>query len=430
MNSYGLVGVSFAWFIFLSALFLPKINFFEIGNATYLRFDDILVLFFLLFNSPLVFSFFNSLKIPKWFFFFILFIFFSFLSVFIGYFIIDTISIVSGIFFVIRHIEYFVYFFVGVIFFQRNIDVFKVFSFLVWYYFIIVFFQSLNLIPSFTDFSIDRASAFTAGPYEFAVILAFLLVYFYFSVKLSPLVFFNIFLCLILLVMTQSRITIFSLLLILFFKYILSMKSAAAVFKKSTVFFVIILFCLTFSQIFNLNILSRFLDFFNTDFRGIFVFLSEVPSVSSSNDYFRVAYDDLFDNVGDFNGDLSSIIRLFRWTLLFDLVFSSPITLFFGLGPSFASVAVDGHYVRFFIETGLLGLLSFIFFLFYSLIYFKLNSIMILFIFVLIINAFFIDIFTSSKVMFVFWFWFGYCYSRNKSTVRARFSVPPTSPHI
>ncbi len=83
-----------------------------------------------------------------------------------------------------------------------------------------------------------------------------------------------------------------------------------------------------------------------------------VPVSATSADYQDVAYTQYSTAIGaTLTGveDASTMIRFFRWHLLLDAVGDRWLV---GLGPSFAGPSVDGAYLRILVETGVVGLLS------------------------------------------------------------------------
>lgn len=111
--------------------------------------------------------------------------------------------------------------------------------------------------------------------------------------------------------------------------------------------------------------------------------------------------------------DLSYSMRMSKWSNLLDGMFHNPI---FGLGPSTTGEAVDGNYVRYLAESGLLGfmlwllLIGYILTLSRSLMRKRVfeGYLIYLNIVAMLIIALFIDIFESSKVAMLLWFMIGW----------------------
>jgi len=102
------------------------------------------------------------------------------------------------------------------------------------------------------------------------------------------------------------------------------------------------------------------------------------------------------------------MVRVYRWATLVKTTVSHMDSIVIGLGPSFGSVAVDGYYVRLFAEGGLAGLLMFLFCI-RALIKPQagVSTAFREFVIIVVVTAFFIDIFTSYKTMILLWLWHG-----------------------
>jgi hypothetical protein len=134
-----------------------------------------------------------------------------------------------------------------------------------------------------------------------------------------------------------------------------------------------------------------------------------IPTYNTSEEYIQGQFlSATGDSVQLGEEDVSSFIRVFRWTSLVRSTLAHVDSCIIGLGPSFGSAAVDGYYVRVFIETGIVGLI--LFFRFAKALLGDQNSGLWSFreyVFILLITACFIDIFTSYKAMILLWLWHG-----------------------
>jgi hypothetical protein len=134
-------------------------------------------------------------------------------------------------------------------------------------------------------------------------------------------------------------------------------------------------------------------------------------AVVSRDDYFDFAYSSsanqaIFAN----DGDPSMLLRVARWSVVITTARQSLGNLLLGMGPGFYSVALDGNYVRLIGETGLLGLLAFLWVgrrLQMSVTYPEHRRLMMGLIIQLAVVAIFIDIFVSLKTMCLFWMMVG-----------------------
>jgi hypothetical protein len=133
-----------------------------------------------------------------------------------------------------------------------------------------------------------------------------------------------------------------------------------------------------------------------------------VPTYRTEQDYFQGAFIDASEFAFVSGKDASGMIRVYRWATLLKTTVSSFDSVVIGLGPSFGSAAVDGYFVRVFIETGLTGFVAFL--LFARALLLQRNGAhgaFREFIIILLVTACAIDIFTSYKAMLLLWTWHG-----------------------
>ncbi|MEC9787119.1 hypothetical protein RCT62_09225, partial [Escherichia coli] len=114
------------------------------------------------------------------------------------------------------------------------------------------------------------------------------------------------------------------------------------------------------------GVTARFESFGNNDtISTINDIFTNTGAAANRQDYFNRTYgdglNDIIANAG--NGDASAFIRFTRWVTLIKTASENVINFLIGLGPSYAGMAVDGNYVRMFVETGVIGLLAYIIFL-------------------------------------------------------------------
>ena len=272
--------------------------------------------------------------------------------------------------------------------------------------------QSYGVFPVFSGFSPDRAIANTGGPWEMAAVAAFLFFYFW-EYRYLYLLAFS---CAVL-VLTESRVTLVATLfsfgvnisrsLSLVFLVLLFLTCALSVILGSMVFSLLPSDWLPalFSE---RNVIERLISFFSYEtLVSVSSAVSSAPAVMTSEEFLGLT---LFEKIGvdleDVGGDPSAIVRFTNWAILLKSVFSSVDSLVIGLGPSFAGKAVDGGFVRLFIETGLLGLVIYVAFII-SVLAFSGSRLIFYYFLVLVLSAFFIDIFTTYKAMFLFWVFYG-----------------------
>ena len=129
------------------------------------------------------------------------------------------------------------------------------------------------------------------------------------------------------------------------------------------------------------------------------------PRVFTSSQYTDVAYSHLnayvtADSASAAGAEPSNLVRFFRWHLIFKTV-DDPLDVIFGLGPSFAGPSVDGSYLRFFADGGVLGVLAWLVLI---LMWLRRSPLwMVCVSLALLIGALFIDIVYAERPMVLYW---------------------------
>ncbi|MXF46382.1 hypothetical protein GR294_07445 [Raoultella sp. Lac2] len=357
---------------------------------------------------------------------------------FLLYFLVSTISTVynsifgevdflSSILFTIRPLEYYIYIALGYELAKLKFSPDLTLRIYVVYCLILIGGQTLGIIGGVSNFSFNRAIANTGGPWELAAVAAFLMSYFVMTknATFSALSSF-------MLLLTQSRITLVGAVLVLIFG---NMASVAKIIRKK-----IVIFCICILSISSLiyvaytstiseqnsatsasGVTARFETFGSNDtLSTLDDIFTNTKAANNRQDYFNKTYgeglNDIITSSGD--GDTSAFIRFTRWVTLVKTTSSNLVTLLIGLGPSYAGKAVDGNYVRIFVETGIFGLLSYFIFLISCLRNIK-QKLLINYVLILAVTALFIDIFVTFKAMFFFWFFYGYyIYSQQEIKIK------------
>jgi hypothetical protein len=130
-----------------------------------------------------------------------------------------------------------------------------------------------------------------------------------------------------------------------------------------------------------------------------------VPQVDNPL-YFRERFlggDTVIKYIGNTRGDVSFKFRAVRWPLVVKSTLFSPLHSLVGWAPGAWGAALDSYYVRVFGEVGLIGTGIFFWWLFAFVRDSRPDSVSRFSIYMIIIVAVFIDIFTSSKVMPILW---------------------------
>lgn len=322
----------------------------------------------------------------------------------------NRIQFVQGALYALRHFEYFSYFFLGYILSYYGFNYGKLFNNYFIFVLILIPLQYFGLFPVFSGFSPDRAIANTGGPWELAVLAGFLVVYFYKSGKLyfaSG--------AFLLVLATGSRITLFSVLLLCFFKGIKFLREI----KKNSVIYVILLGHATLFLIFviynsDLAVANRAKIFFSEQTLDVVLgFFENQIGVISAQEFSDLSISEKLNfDLSSAEGDQSAFVRFSNWIILIKSLLIVPAAIFIGLGPSFAGKAVDGAYVRLMVEVGFLGLSTYLIFL-YKIIKSKPSGLLGEYILIVAVSAIFIDVFTTYKIMLIFWVTYGAAMHKN-----------------
>lgn len=398
--------ILFLTVITVYCIFSFKFNLYATAGSG-VRFDDILILFaFIIVVTHKLMS--NNLTlgptIPP----LMLFVLWSIVSVIINS-ANDKISFLEGLLYSIRLIEYAVFFFIGAYFSLHNVNIRNIFQIYLLYLAALVLLQMTGMVGVVSDFSTDRAIGNLGGPYELAVVSSFLLFLFWFKYhdKLLSIV------ALSLIIATASRSTIVAVAIVMFVYWIFDNgrinmnKVICSGVLVSLFYFVLDAFLASDSEVF---FISRLLTFFNSDTIDAWSKIYDDIYVASDRleYYLNTLSEESISQITNFGGDTSAMIRFSRWATLVKTTCSDELSLVFGLGPSFASSAVDGYFVRVFAETGAVGILFFLNYIYKFSTVVKNHKVLLPYICILIMTALFIDIFVTYKPMILLWLLFGY----------------------
>lgn len=405
--------------MFLVCIF-PKINIIGVSSSkTGIRLEDLLIAFlcFLLilyFIKHRKFDF--PKKLTKIFKIFSVYFIFSFISTLIGIFF-GYVSTLVAFLYLARKIEYFIFIYFGYLYSKDN-HFEKYFDLIIIFHFGCSLLQQFGLIGSFnhgemlTSLTQGRVSSTFNGAYELSAFLLIILPYYleklYYQKgnKLK-----NIFFILIItycIYISKSRTS-----LIVEFVLILFMLFQSPVIrnKKAIFRFVIVFACAFPFMHFNLNRLdfSRFESLNAEKVSYLINFTWKYKSfdryVETRNWYGNAPFS--LNEIAALGYDGSLYQRLSHWMQLIDGFLRSPI---FGLGLSISGGSADGNYIRILSESGIIGLILWLYLIFvcyrdlkhsskFSYLKYALLSI--------ILGSIFIDLFDSSKIMMFFWFLYG-----------------------
>ena len=391
-------------FILAVAIFSFKINLISIGGSG-IRVDDLLIFLLVIViiaNLKKKFVPINNKPILLT----LILVVFSFFSVYINNQL-YSLPLLTGVMYSIRILEYMLFFYVGYYLANTKFNLDSFVKLYIIYAFVLIILQTFHIIPIVSGFSVGRAIANTGGPWELAALISFMLFYTLEYIK-NKIYFYISF---IILILTQSRITTFIVLVILFFRFTKRLSYKKILFLIG--FFIIGTSIILYS---NLDLVDRYISLFNINtFNSIIGLLDSINFKIDSNYYFAATYGNGLSNVLSMEGDGSALIRFYRWAILIGMTFSTYVSFFIGIGPSFASSAVDGNYVRIFIETGVIGLFLFLYIIYVIFKSTKYDFVMRSYLITIIITAIFIDIYTTYKAMVLMWFYYGYLLRKRRN---------------
>jgi hypothetical protein len=399
--------------IILFCVFSIKITIINVGE-TGIRADDLLIFLafcFMLYRRDL-------LKVPvsrplKFYFAFVLVSLLS--TAWNG--LNGRVNVLVSLLYVVRLVEYLIFYYLGALVASGGRRLTTELTLYLITLSLAVPLQMMGILPTVGAFNgiTSRAVGNTNGPYELAAVAAFLL---YFLSR-QPRRTLKAVLALTLLILSASRITTVATLLTgakSFLKRKNTRLKSALLLGGSVV--VLGLIGLTYASWSpgpdnKLELLDRFTSAASSKLLGDVVAVYKVaPTYKSAADYSEGAFTDAKSSAlateGD-EGEVSGAIRLFRWASLIKSASEHPDSRLLGLGPSFGTAAVDGYFVRLYIETGLIGLASFCLF-----------AISLMraeggqtsrnfrdYFLVLLGTCCFIDICVSYKPMLLLWLWHG-----------------------
>lgn len=315
-----------------------------------------------------------------------------------------------SLFFVARLAQYAVFYYFGYLVARGGFNLSRVLSLDLALLSVVFPLQAVGLFPLPSAFA--RPGGNTNGSYELAAVAAFLMCYLGYKEKKRV----SGFLAFALIIATASRST--------FIGSALSLATVATGRAKSIRTRIAVMISITVvgltcymavlsmagdptqMKVSTIGRLSNVVSGFSLDI--ITDAYDNAPVYQNSTDYYNGQFFSAVDYSHAVEADTSGLQRLFRWTSLIKSTCSAADSIILGLGPSFGTEAVDGYIVRVFIETGLLGLFMFAWFA-WALLFDSTDASWPFrqYVFILLVTACFIDIFTSYKPMLLLWLWHG-----------------------
>lgn len=391
----------FIYIIVLALFTLPKINLIDVGgfNAG-IRIDDGLILLMaalifgtrLIKNTPTPIS-----NIEKKFFIFLLIITAGTL--------ISTLGFNRGtILFPIRFAEYFIFFYLGRVFFSARLSIKSLMTTVFVVNVIIAILQFAHVIGGFTvrgytpDVS-ERVIGITSGPWELGVILNFVCCYFLVNEKSNLKKYAILIIATAVILLNGSRMSLVAQAVIIL-AYFVSASSLVSVLKKSLFLIPIILLAVLVFEGSEVSNRSESLASWDN-----------VESLASSYSNVQLQKEiPSWDELGVLKGgdlDTSWSMRGIKWIYAIKLFLSSPLFMLIGVGSGAFGNALDGGWLRIVTEWGVVGSAAFVIFL---LMLKNLNATMRLMMIAFAVNMLMIDIYMAYKVMSFILFCAGYYY--------------------
>jgi len=256
--------------------------------------------------------------------------------------------------------------------------------------------EATHLIPKIGRFAVvdDRITLNTSGPYETAILAVLILI-------IAPKKWQKIAMIGVLLA-TQSRITIIAALVV---------WQVARPGRNTLVLLLLIPAAILILSIGSQDLSdSRFsqTQSVSSMTSDLIRRIEEVPQITSLDDFRAMVDDGLRNNVDFSVGDASFQVRAYKWALIIKSLGADTMHFIFGWGPGAWGLAVDGHYVRFLGEGGIIGLMSALFFFGTSLSSRDAPRPYRLGFLVMALSCVFIDAAVASKVSSTLWIIAGY----------------------
>ncbi len=331
------------------------------------------------------------------------------------------INVAHGLLFCIRNLEYFLFIIVGIMFGKKYGKEDKLFHFIVWCLLIHVaigFLQYFGVLGALKDGAMvtsrgSRVWSTFNGPYEFSGFLTMVApVCLYMFLEGKKVFFYGVAVLAALagVLLSQSRSSLIVLAVLIgwliardFLKMAKYGKERKALARNVILILCMAVVTVTLAQ--GNTLMNRFASIKTSDIvestKGA---IEEVESTTESGG------KPPSTNVSAQAGDTSYNIRIRKWIALFNDFMESPVI---GCGPSAASEAADGNYVRLLAESGVLGLTLWLVFIATILKNLdkkkKTTYIMVVYsTMALLMTAVFIDIFIASKIMMLYYILVGY----------------------
>ncbi|MBU2937405.1 MULTISPECIES: hypothetical protein [Pacificibacter] len=396
MHSPGQIRRStFLFYLTIAFIIAPKVNLISFG-ASGLRVED-----FVLFAAlPALFWRYQSRAHPfpiyVWAFF--LFLITSFVSAVVN---LNELGLI-GLVFTGRQLQYFLWFLIAAEFapfvfearFRRAFGGIALVLLLWWIG------EAAHIIPKIGRFTVvdDRITLNTSGPYETAILAVLILI-------VAPKTWQKIAMAGVLLA-TQSRVTLVAALAVWQLAY--PSKNTLVILLLAPLVLLLVsmgpqgLSDSRFNQTQSVSSMAE----------DLFKRVDEVPQITSLSEFRAMVDDGLRSNVDFSVGDASFQVRAYKWALIIKSLGADTKHFLLGWGPGAWGLAVDGHYIRFLGEGGVIGFAAALFFFWTSLFSRDAPRLYRLGFLTMALSCIFIDAAVASKVSSTLWIIAGYYHGR------------------
>lgn len=423
----------------LPLLFLPKINLLSVGGreTAGIRIDDVVLMVFVVLFAWTHFQLNRRLStIEKWLFAIVGFSIFSFI---VNKFLyeIGWIHVSGNLLYALRIMEYFSFFYIGLLAVDYVKPSVLIKSFIIWNCMIMVF-QKAGLIGEFSMYGYNPSATYRppgicSFPSEAGAVLNMLFCYLLFQPKIEstkipfwpPLarqifdasylyVLFVVFG--LLTVITGSRIAIFAVAVI--FLYCVGKKMSWRTPWTIAISSAIILVggaLLTSFIVENKDMIHRskgLLSMKNVEL---------ISRVWDSVDVTREPY--VGETLGNRDTDMSWWMRIRKWCYVLKIYVMHPETYLQGVAPGFAFAGLDGGYLRILVENGIIGV--FLFWNFFRCIAKKSPQLMAM-VAAFAINMIFFDVYIAYKPMSLLFLVAGMTWAEETKTVKSTYELEPS----
>ena len=394
-------------------LFLPKVNLIALGSqeTAGIRIDDIILLAV---SLIIVWARFAYRRQPfpeeKWFFSLVVLSFFSFAINYL-FSVLGMLHASANILYCCRLIEYFSFFYIGIIA-APYLSLHRLLSVFLFFNALVMVLQWLGIIGEFSvegyhAYSTTRLSGIASFPSEMGCLITMVFGYLVFTdapsspyLRLLPralalyfrktAIYWFFFFCALLVIKTGARIAIAALVAIMAVRVRQEFRSRDR-FSVICAFLFSMIGCLVVAiTIVNVDGLversKELLSMRNLDL--ITTVWERISLDYDPNGRESVAFSG--------NQDMSWWIRIHKWVYSLKMYLLHPFTYLQGVGPGFGLAAVDGGYIRILTEYGLIG--SLLFFRFFSCLWRRSRSLRWMLI-PLLINMVFFDAYLAYKPM-------------------------------